>query len=317
MPKTTYRAKKVLCPLGMEVEKIHACRNDCILYSKEHVNLRACPVCKASRYKRKNDGDDVEESMEVRKGTPVKVAWYLPIIPRLKRLYANPKEAKLMRWHADERTDDGMLRHPADSLQWRNIDRRYAMFGEEARNVRFALSTDGMNPFGNMSSRHSTWPVNLCMYNLPPWLCMKRKYIMMAILIQGPKQPGNDIDVYFAPLVDDLKLLWDEGVKVWDAHIKKNFTLRCMLFITINDYPANSNCSGQTIKGSNACVQCLVDTASRWLKHSKKTVYMRHRRFLTRDHRYYRMRDEFDGTVEKGSAPHILAAPRSTIRLNT
>ena len=53
-----------------------------------------------------------------------------------------------------------------------------------------------LNPFGNMSSRHSTWPLNRFMYNLPPWLCMKRKYILMSLLIQGPKQPRNDIDVY-------------------------------------------------------------------------------------------------------------------------
>jgi hypothetical protein len=46
---------------------------------------------------------------------------------------------------------------------------------------------------------------------------MKRKYIMMPIIIQGPKQPGNDIDVYLRPLVEDLKVLWrKEGVPVWD-----------------------------------------------------------------------------------------------------
>ena len=74
-----------------------------------------------------------------------------------------------------------------------------------------------MNPFGEMSSGHSTWPVTLCLYNLPPWLCMKRKFIMM--LIQGPKQPGNDIDVYLRPLVEELLLLWgDEGVRMWDEY---------------------------------------------------------------------------------------------------
>jgi hypothetical protein len=48
---------------------------------------------------------------------------------------------------------------------------------------------------------------------------MKRKYIMMPALIQGPKQPGNDIDVYLRPLVDELLLLWkEEGVCVWDEY---------------------------------------------------------------------------------------------------
>jgi hypothetical protein len=46
---------------------------------------------------------------------------------------------------------------------------------------------------------------------------MKRKYIMMPVLIQGPKQHGNDIDVYLRPLVDELLLLWkEEGVHMWD-----------------------------------------------------------------------------------------------------
>jgi hypothetical protein len=29
-------------------------------------------------------------------------------------------------------------------------------FGDEARNVRFALSIDGMNPFGDLRTSHST-----------------------------------------------------------------------------------------------------------------------------------------------------------------
>ena len=31
-PDSTYAAKKVVCPLGLEVQKIHACTNGCILY---------------------------------------------------------------------------------------------------------------------------------------------------------------------------------------------------------------------------------------------------------------------------------------------
>ena len=126
LPANTYRAKKVICPLGLEVEKIHACRNDCILYRKEFANLHSCPVCGASRYKGKIAPERIEERVEVTKGTPAKVAWYLPIIPCLKHLFANPKEAKMFRWHAEKRkASDGKLRHPTDAIQWRNIDRKY------------------------------------------------------------------------------------------------------------------------------------------------------------------------------------------------
>ena len=64
LPESTYEAKKVVCPLGLEVQKIHACPNDCILYrGEEYENLNACPVCGALRYKiRRDDPGDVEGS---------------------------------------------------------------------------------------------------------------------------------------------------------------------------------------------------------------------------------------------------------------
>ncbi|KAK1612186.1 hypothetical protein QYE76_035859 [Lolium multiflorum] len=66
----------------------------------------------------------------------------------------------------------------------------------------------------------------------------KRKFIMMPVLIQGPKQPGNDIDVYLKPLVEELLQLWSAGVRVWDEHKQEEFDLRALLFVTINDWPA-------------------------------------------------------------------------------
>ena len=168
LPSSTYEAKKLVCPLGLEVQKIHACINDCILYRGEHENLNACSVCGALRYKiRRDDPGDVEGDDHPRKRIPAKVMWYAPIIPRLKRLFQNKEHAKLLRWHEDDRKKDMMLRHPADGAQWRNIDRLYPKFAADARNLRFGLSTDGFNPFGEQSSSHSTWPVTLCIYNLP------------------------------------------------------------------------------------------------------------------------------------------------------
>ena len=100
----------------------------------------------------------------------------------------------------------------------------------------------------------------------------------MPALIQGPKQPGNDIDVYLRPLVDELLLLWKpEGVRVWDEYKQENFDLRALLFVTINDWFALSNLSGQSNKGYQACTHCLDETDSLYLKNSRKVVYMGHR----------------------------------------
>ena len=94
LPQSTAAAKKVICPLGLEVQKIHACINDCILYhGDEYKDLRACPTCNHPQYKRKRARDKDKSDNETKTGISYKVVWYLPIIPRLKRLFANPREA--------------------------------------------------------------------------------------------------------------------------------------------------------------------------------------------------------------------------------
>lgn len=74
-------------------------------------------------------------------------------------------------------------------------------FWHEPRNLRLGLATDGMNPFGNLSTNHFSWPVLLMIYNLSHWLCMKHKYMLLSMMIFGPRQPGNDIDFYLGPLI--------------------------------------------------------------------------------------------------------------------
>jgi hypothetical protein len=64
-----------------------------------------------------------------------------------------------------------------------------------------------MNSFGENKTVHNTWPVNLTMYNLPTWLCHKRKYFMLSILIQGLKQAGIDIDVFLKSFMKDMAKL--------------------------------------------------------------------------------------------------------------
>ena len=101
-----------------------------------------------------------------RKRIPAKVMWYAPIILRLKRLFRNKEHAKLLRWHKEDRKVDNMLRHPADGSQWRAINREFLEFANDTRNLRFALSTDDINPFGEQNSSHSTWPITLSIYNI-------------------------------------------------------------------------------------------------------------------------------------------------------
>ena len=111
----------------------------------------------------------------------------------------------------------------------------------------------------------------MMIYNLPPWLCMKRKFMMLSLLILGPRQPGNDIDIYLAPLIEDLKTLWEIGVQAYDAQQQKFFTLRVVLLWTISDFLAYGNFFGCTVEGYFGCLICGEETYSHRLKQGKKT----------------------------------------------
>ena len=105
-----------------------------------------------------------------------------------------------MRWYIDKRVDDGIMRHSADSEEWKESNLQYPDFAFKPRNARLELATDGFNLFGNMNNNYSIWPVILIPYNLPPWLVMKEPYFMLSLLIPGPHQLENDIDIYLKPL---------------------------------------------------------------------------------------------------------------------
>jgi hypothetical protein len=77
----------------------------------------------------------------------------------------------------------------------------------------------------------------------------------MPGLISEPQQPGNDIDTYFRPMVEDLKELWyNDRVQVWDEHKCEYVGLKAIIFVTVNDSPSACNLSGQSKKVGYRCL---------------------------------------------------------------
>ncbi|XP_062216051.1 uncharacterized protein LOC133916413 isoform X2 [Phragmites australis] len=301
LPKNYHAAKKIIRGLGLDYVKIHACPKDCMIFHGDRANQETCHVCGSSRWAyRKKKGEPTEPKEQKKKAA--KVLRYFPLIPRLKRLYANEQTSADMRWHDEGRTKDGKLRHPADGQAWKDFDSRYDKFSADSRNVRLGLSSDGFNPFRNMNCKHSTWPVVLIPYNLPPWICMKQTSFILSMIIPGPDSPGNDIDVYLQPLIDELEQLW-QGVETFDASSKKKFSLRAALMWTLNDLPALAYLYGWSTKGTYACPSCAGLTRSFFFKNGRKCSYMGHRRWLPLSHSYRRRKKHFDGTEEKELAP--------------
>jgi len=161
--------------------------------------------------------------------------FYLPIIPRLQRLFASTHIADKMTWHYYNKTNSGVMQHPCDGVAWKHFDQVHRDFAEEPRNVRLGLCSDGYIPYIQASSTpYSCWPILLTPYNLPPKMCMSKPYLFLSCIVPGPTSPLDGIDVYLQPLIDDLKRLWI-GESTYDIARKENFRMRAALMWTINE----------------------------------------------------------------------------------
>jgi hypothetical protein len=125
---------------------------------------------------------------------------------------------------------------------------------------------------------------------------------MILGLISGPQQPGNDIDTYFRPLVEDLKELWYR-VQIWDEHKREYFGIKAILFVTVSDSLVAHNLLGQSKKVGCRCPHCFKETDSPYLSESRKIVYMRHRRYIPMKHPFRSMKDQFNGNTERRCHP--------------
>ena len=198
LPRTTYEMKSMLMKMGLEHVAIHCCSSGHILYKgSDHQDLVDCLVYGESRY--------ISGSTTV----PQKVLRYFPIIPRLQRLFQCPEVADLLKWHASNKSINGYMRFVVDSQQWAAVQEIDPTFRDEEANLYMGLVADGVNPFGNQSTKYSMWSVLLVMYNLPPWLVSKNFFIALSLLIPGDKAPsGEAFDIFMKPLVRDFLKLW-------------------------------------------------------------------------------------------------------------
>ena len=134
LPCSYYEAKKLRKALGFSYVKYDACPKDCMLFWKDKNGLDNCEKCQRSRYKETTLSSHDRTARVTR--TPIKQVRHFPIKPWLQRLFMTLETTQLMRWHAEERSDDGISRHPADAPAWKAFNEKYPTFGSDSRNIR-------------------------------------------------------------------------------------------------------------------------------------------------------------------------------------
>jgi hypothetical protein len=251
---------------------------------------------------------------------PARVLRHFPLIPRLKRMYRSPAISELLKWHQRNPSEPDLMRSVVDSPEWAHIDEKYPDFAAIPQNLRFGLSLDRVNPFKLSSTVHSTWPILMLIYNLPPWLVTKRFFVSLTLLISGKDSPTSDnIDLFMQPLLDELLELW-EGVHAQDFAKpvgQRAFRLRGLLMWTISDYPAYGLILGLCTKGYKACCVCGPETVARFAKvgalnddrtaKGSKVVYSGGRRWLRSRNHPYRKDLDINGQEEFRRAPKCMS----------
>jgi hypothetical protein len=266
MPSNLYECKCLLNGLKIPYVKIDACVNNCMLYYKQDEHKDRCDFCNESCYVVTEPAGQGRK----RKPMPRKVLRYLPIVPRLQRMFMEAKTAKHMCWHkAGTRDNPNVMVHPSDGDAWKHFSTKFLDFAMDARNVRVAIATDGFNPFTFGASQYSCWSVFVIPMNLPPALCMKEENIFLSLVVLGPKNPGKNLNVFMRPIVDELNEAW-AGVVTYDSFSKKNFKMRVSYHTSIHDYPTLGMFSGWSTHGRLACVECMTDVDSTWLPKGQK-----------------------------------------------
>ncbi|WVZ89657.1 hypothetical protein U9M48_036034 [Paspalum notatum var. saurae] len=132
MPKNLYECKSLHSGLKMPYVKIDACTNNCMIYYKEDKDKEKCDFCGESRY------GHVEPTHQGHKRKPIarKVLRYVPVIPRLQRMFMEASTAKHMQWHQDgKRANLDVMVHPSDAEAWQHFSTVFPDFAMDAKNL--------------------------------------------------------------------------------------------------------------------------------------------------------------------------------------
>jgi cupin superfamily acireductone dioxygenase involved in methionine salvage len=73
-----------------------------------------------------DDETDPDKEDKMKRKISALVMWYLPVIDHLKRVFSNPRDAELVRWHSEKHMEnDEEIQYPMDGTQWKFFDLQY------------------------------------------------------------------------------------------------------------------------------------------------------------------------------------------------
>ena len=244
LPDSYVSARRMIEPFLAKKETYHVCPNDCVLFRNKFASLTECPKCNANRYKH---------------GViPERKFVYLPLGPRLIRMFRTKKLAEVIQAHINTQGTTSFMHDIHDSPTWKYAYSTNGIFEGDPRGLSLAFCTDGVNPFSHNRIAYSMWPIMLTLLNLPREIRNDFGSILLLGIIpgNGSQEPKN-LDPYLEVFIDELLLL--SGSTLFDAYQSAPFQLKVDVLLYVLDYPGLGKALNMSGSGAyKGCMWCDI-----------------------------------------------------------
>ena len=238
LPESYYQAHAAINKQIVPVQQFDCCVNDCLLFrdspSGSYAECDRCPKCGEARFHPQTK-------------TPRKRFKYIPLFPRLRRMFANSVMSELLQSHSSNSGDGILVSDIHQSPAWATKYDKEESFQGDPRGISLAFCSDGMNPFAKEGLSYSMWPIVLTVLNLPRHIRNLAGSVLLTGIIPGRSEPKS-MDPYLDVLVDELVEMND--AVVYDGYQDESFKLKAEILMHVLDYPGQNkvfHCQGNSV----------------------------------------------------------------------
>ncbi len=184
---------------------------------------------------------------------PRKVYCYSSLIDNLTSLLQREGVLKSCEHWRNRSIPSGMLGDIYDGRVWNEFlnDKQFLL---APHNLGLILNVDWFNPFKH--SPYSVGAIYLVLLNLPRSERYKVENVLLVGLLPGPTEPHLNLNTYLDPLVDELIVLWNDGIPIVGPS-QEVVTVRAALMCVSCDIPAIRKTCGFLGHGAKmGCSKC-------------------------------------------------------------
>ena len=139
-------------------------------------------------------------------------------------------------WRLRE-TPAGMLCDIYDGQVWKDFQFVNGVpFLAAPHNLALMLNIDWFRPYKH--TPYSVGAIYIVITNLSRSMRFKKENLILVGIVPGPGEPPIHMNTYLDPLVEELKVLWEDGIQVTSPEFPHPVTLRAALICSACDIPA-------------------------------------------------------------------------------